>query len=1361
MIGNDANQDPSTWAMMDYDAAEENQQREDFERKEARNVTSFLGTSLLSASTQDDTVARQYENKENLQTPMKKSGVPDFETGLTPGVCWKQWQQEEGHEGDLSLLQKSTVISDEQSSVSSPQNQSMLSVPSLAPMTPGMILTASPTSPLTAMRRNSIHQALEESNVYVRRIHELEEALLSANTKDAGNHRNAASPQSSTSPLMQRNKTLVKEVRFAEQTCVELSQRNAALEQEARRLELHLHETRKENECLHDEIVQSSRECATLVARKEALEVALEEERAQREADFELSQAQLSESQMRLEKLEHENRRLRGGDENREPNVTPKKSSRYASSGSPTSQVLAKTLRTQLERGYSDSDKILELESKLTESQNALTEARREVESVRAQKRDRSLLLDANTSKCSEVVRQIEITELKATMQKLTQDCQDHKEAALQASIRATVLEQELLQSKKRAGLEAERLCEDFFDLTQRALGNVERQSRLLDEKVKSITEEFASRLHSMSSAVHLLQNSLDFQSDSSTCAEEDGHTLDSLSRSEESVDDDQRGCDEVSTDETVLNATIHPSTSATQSMHEEMLLEQMEEARLVDRSADSSGHENIEGLSLIQDLSHLCDDIGELLFNDSISPAREPDTSLQKSIQGLKSEANTSTGGKSTVHNSLESVEEEFLMLKSILERTQKAAMGGNHVLLKTIDDQSRVIQSLERKLKAFADEADKIEDERRQFNLAVSEMSKAYNCSQSELRETSDALKASEESEVEVRSNMQEAIKTLTQELEEKERSIAVLRSEKAKLAGSVRELSSRDDATLQIKIEQTLEKLLQKLQEKERSIALLRSENDVLAGKVCDLSSRDATLRNKLNIASSQIDELQREIEGKVHEVEKERLRCADLSSKIKSLESLRKEDERRIEEIQEAAKRSESEKLQLDRFKAEREDALRINQEMSETVKELSNSNAELSAEVRQRQSALSTLERELEHLKASYLTANDKLADASERNTNNDAIVAKFRTANRAAKAMVASSEESLAQAKVELDESEAERKSLEERVVALERELTTTSNDFVTYGESVEEKLAERNELIAIIQSTASSEESLAQAKMELEESLSERTRVEERVVALERELAATTSDFAAYERSTEDKLAERNELIEVVQSTAEALKSTYEHKMSSLAREHDARIEQVNKSVAEFVTEFLAAYSQSKGLLMRLGVTFSDDDFNFEPGVQPWMENINGALEHIARWKNIVAASYEIASAHKRQLDEAEDKVENLASKMYHSNDTEAKIEAELREQHARSVTLTNELRLAEVEVAESAREIAETSKALLDTKNELAQLYRLLQDQTDLKHKTEELIRERDDAESRSVELSKTLTSLNQKLDEAINTS
>lgn len=603
-------------------------------------------------------------------------------------------------------------------------------------------------------------------------------------------------------------------------------------------------------------------------------------------------------------------------------------------------------------------------------------------------------------------------------------------------------------------------------------------------------------------------------------------------------------------------------------------------------------------------------------------------------------------------MQSSLDSIEEECLQLRTILERTQRAALGGNHVLLETIEDQSKVIQNLERELRALADEASKIEYERTKLITAVSEMNKAYDRCQSELRETSAALKASQEAE-------------------------------------------ERSD------IQQTLQKLLQKLQEKERSTAVLRSENEVLASKVRELSdaSGDAMLLNKVEIATSQVDKLQREMEEKVREVEKERLRCLELSTNIEILRSHRKNDERRIAEMQEAAVRSESEKLERDeqlvRLKAEREDAYRISQELSKSVEELTNSKAELLVEVEQLQSAVFTLEGELEHLKVSYVTCNDKLADASEQNTNKDAIVAKLRSANRAAKEVVTTSEENLARARAELENSETERKCLEERVATLEGEL------------------------------------------------------------------GATTNDFAAYERSMEEKLIERNNLIEVIQSTAEALRNTYEHKLSSIAKEHDTRIEQVNQAVADFVTEFLAAYSQSQESLMRLGVTLSDADFNAEPHAQSWIDNVRVATEQIPRWKDIVVACYEVIGAHQRQIEEAEEKVENLASRVDRSNDTEAKIEAELREQHKRSLVLANELQFAEAQVAESAREITEMSKALIDAKKELARLFRLVEDQKDLKAKTEALIRERNDAECRSAEMSNTLASLNKKLEEVTNAS
>jgi hypothetical protein len=131
---------------------------------------------------------------------------------------------------------------------------------------------------------------------------------------------------------------------------------------------------------------------------------------------------------------------------------------------------------------------------------------------------------------------------------------------------------------------------------------------------------------------VQHLQDSLDFES-------ETGST--SVSRLEEQAADggssnvsDRDKMDEGSVG-AVMNATFHPSQSATRSIHEEMLLEQMEEARLVDGAqADTHhiGHEMFEGLSFISDLSHLYEDVSGLLMHDPTSPTQEENANVKVS---------------------------------------------------------------------------------------------------------------------------------------------------------------------------------------------------------------------------------------------------------------------------------------------------------------------------------------------------------------------------------------------------------------------------------------------------------------------------------------------------------------------------------------------------------------------------------------------------------------------------------------------------------------------------------------------------------------------------------------------------------
>jgi hypothetical protein len=137
--------------------------------------------------------------------------------------------------------------------------------------------SASPTpTPFSTFRQNSTHIALSESKTYVFKIAELEEALAASEEKNrksekrvhilqselsALHHRTPVSsklrtPTTSASPssmpeaesLWERNKTLVKEVRFADQTCVELSGQKSVLEKEVTLLKEQRDQVREERE---------------------------------------------------------------------------------------------------------------------------------------------------------------------------------------------------------------------------------------------------------------------------------------------------------------------------------------------------------------------------------------------------------------------------------------------------------------------------------------------------------------------------------------------------------------------------------------------------------------------------------------------------------------------------------------------------------------------------------------------------------------------------------------------------------------------------------------------------------------------------------------------------------------------------------------------------------------------------------------------------------------------------------------------------------------------------------------------------------------------------------------------------------
>ncbi len=102
--------------------------------------------------------------------------------------------------------------------------------------------------------------------------------------------------RSSAASLIERNKTLIKEVRFADQTCVELSERNAAIQRDVKRMENQIGEMKGENQSLHEVIVGSQQKCAKLEENKESLTKQLDEQRGYYEAQMRVLQQALKEA---------------------------------------------------------------------------------------------------------------------------------------------------------------------------------------------------------------------------------------------------------------------------------------------------------------------------------------------------------------------------------------------------------------------------------------------------------------------------------------------------------------------------------------------------------------------------------------------------------------------------------------------------------------------------------------------------------------------------------------------------------------------------------------------------------------------------------------------------------------------------------------------------------------------------------------------------------------------------------------------------------------------------------------------------------------------------------------------------------
>eukprot|EP00550_Attheya_septentrionalis_P010483 CAMPEP_0198302844 /NCGR_PEP_ID=MMETSP1449-20131203/56577_1 /TAXON_ID=420275 /ORGANISM="Attheya septentrionalis, Strain CCMP2084" /LENGTH=1732 /DNA_ID=CAMNT_0044005315 /DNA_START=147 /DNA_END=5345 /DNA_ORIENTATION=- len=202
--------------------------------------------------------------------------------------------------------------------------------------------TINPSSPMTTLRKNAMQQALEESERYEAKIFELEKTLRQANadTEKEANRRKVCERQlqelscdsiqyspsalpitpfkkaeslrfeqkiqdyalknEDTMSLFERNKTLVKEVRFADQTCVELGEKNAALQSEIDRLNTEMEKLGADNESLHDAVIRSAKHSSKMEAKNDANRVKLSEQRHRYEEEVQPMRDALNAAQQQI-----------------------------------------------------------------------------------------------------------------------------------------------------------------------------------------------------------------------------------------------------------------------------------------------------------------------------------------------------------------------------------------------------------------------------------------------------------------------------------------------------------------------------------------------------------------------------------------------------------------------------------------------------------------------------------------------------------------------------------------------------------------------------------------------------------------------------------------------------------------------------------------------------------------------------------------------------------------------------------------------------------------------------------------------------------------------------------------------------
>ena len=110
--------------------------------------------------------------------------------------------------------------------------------------------------------------------------------------------------RAATASLMERNQTLVKEIRFADQTCVELSERSIALQRDVDRLSESLEASEIEKKSLREQLLESTKDAAKLTEREATYSQQISDQKRLHKAQLGTVETELANARLQISTLE-------------------------------------------------------------------------------------------------------------------------------------------------------------------------------------------------------------------------------------------------------------------------------------------------------------------------------------------------------------------------------------------------------------------------------------------------------------------------------------------------------------------------------------------------------------------------------------------------------------------------------------------------------------------------------------------------------------------------------------------------------------------------------------------------------------------------------------------------------------------------------------------------------------------------------------------------------------------------------------------------------------------------------------------------------------------------------------------------